>query len=71
MEKGAIGKSRGPERIKSVILNQGGRRSFRILRGPARENFLAPHPKLANRWGARGSRWVANFHCYLLTNNDD
>ena len=58
----------GLELIKAIF-----RGGDRILNGDfdAREKFLAPHPKLANRWGARGSGGVPTFHFYFLTNKDN
>ena len=42
-----------------------------ILDDKKKNYILAPHPKLANRWGARGSGGALAFHCYFLTNKDN
>ena len=35
----------------------------------AREKYLAPHQKLANKWGASGSSGALTIHWYFLTNS--
>ena len=60
-----------PNHTKNYIFIVVSGREYRILSGVGRQSFterqkfLAPHPKLADRWGARGSGGVLTIHCYF------